>query len=351
MPKGPRRFSTHRIALALAACLAAIPVAAHGETAPAAPISGAVILAYGRFGEDRYPGSSIRIDQFEAHIRELTAGDYHVLPLPRIVDALSRGVALPDRTVAITIDDAYASVHREAFTRLRQAGLPFTVFVATDPIDRMSGNHMTWDEIRALHDAGVTIGAQIAAPDPMTQRDAAANRADLRRARTRLTEELGVAPNLFAYPQGEFSAAIRADVAAGGYRAAFGLQSGVAHAGADLWALPRFLMNEAYGGIDRFRLAVNALPLPVTDVTPTDPLIGVNPPNFGFTVLRGADRVSRISCFASGQGRTDLEILDERRVEVRLKEAFPPGRARINCIMPEAGDRWRWFGVQFFVAP
>ena len=50
--------------------------------------------------------------------------------------------------------------------------------------------------------------------------------------------------------------------------------------------LPRFAMNENFGGIGRFKLAVNALPLAVTEVTPADPLLleSNNLPILGFTV-------------------------------------------------------------------
>ena len=46
--------------------------------------------------------------------------------------------------------------------------------------------------------------------------------------------------------------------------------------------------------------------------------------------------------------RTRIERLGDR-VEVRLSAPFPPGRARINCTMPGPDDRWRWYGVQFFI--
>ncbi|MCK5623182.1 MAG: chitin deacetylase, partial [Alphaproteobacteria bacterium] len=51
----------------------------------------AVILMYHRFGEDSYPGTNVRIDQFEAHIRELSEGPYTVLPVAEIAAALRSG--------------------------------------------------------------------------------------------------------------------------------------------------------------------------------------------------------------------------------------------------------------------
>ena len=76
----------------------------------------AVILMYHRFGEDRLPSTNIRLDQFDAHLEKLSSGNYSVWPLAKIVDHLQKDMPLPDRTVAITIDDAYLSVFTEAWT-------------------------------------------------------------------------------------------------------------------------------------------------------------------------------------------------------------------------------------------
>ena len=319
--------------------------------ARAAEPDGAVVFAYSRFGEDQTPASSIRIDQFEAHLDELTSGGYAVRPLPEIVDALRAGRPLPDRTVAITIDDASRSFLTDAWPRLRDAGLPFTLFVATDPLDRGAATHMGWDDLRRLAaHPGVTIGALGATSQPLVGRSAGQVRSELRRMQGRLGAELGRRPTLFAYPQGEYSAAVQALVAEElGVEAAFGLQSGVLYAGADVRALPRFVMTEAFGSGERFRLAANALPLPVVDVTPDDPVLSVNPPLPGFTVAGDVGDLSHLACFASGQGRATLERVAEDRIEVRVAEPFPPGRARLNCTLPTAEGRWRWFGMQFVV--
>ncbi|MEI8393427.1 MAG: polysaccharide deacetylase family protein [Rhodospirillaceae bacterium] len=310
---------------------------------------GAVVFVYGRFDEDRTPGSSLRIDQFEDHLDELKDGDYRVLPLPFVVDALRTGGALPDRTVSITIDEASQSFYTEAWPRLRAAGLPFTLFVATDAIDRGLPGAMSWAQLRELLKAGVTIGALSASAQPMAALSSREIRDDLDRMKQRFTAELGVVPTLFAYPRGEYSVAVRKQIEQAGFLAAFGQQSGVAYAGSDPFALPRFLMNDAFGSLDRFELAANALPLPVTDITPDDPVLTRNPPLLGFTVPDGLGNLDRLACFATGQGRTGLERIGGNRIEVRIADAFPPGRARVNCTLPTDDDRWRWFGIQFFI--
>ena len=252
--------------------------------------------------------------------------------------------------MGITIDDAYASVYAHAWPRLRAAGLPFTVFVSTDAIDDGAGGMMTWDQIRELAAAGVTIGHHAAAHAHMAGADAAANAADIARATRRFREELGAVPTLFAYPYGEYGLALRSAIAAAGFIAAFGQHSGVAHARSDWFALPRFALNERYGDLDRFALVAQALPLRVADVTPSEPVLVNNPPSFGFTVTDDVGDLGRLKCYASGASAATVERPGARRIEVRIGKPFPPGRARINCTLPGPDGRWRWFGTQFLVS-
>ena len=241
------------IAFAMAATIAA------GNAAAIAADS-AVILQYHRFGEDAYPSTSVTLDQLEAHIEHLSSGGYTVLPVPEILAALDAGRPLPDRAIGITVDDATRSTFVEAWPRLEEAGFPFTVFVSTDPVDQGHAGIMSWDELRQLVAAGVTIGNHGAAHGRMWQNDGTANREDLEKARRRIQEELGMDATLFAYPYGEWNGALRALVTELGFAAAFGQHSGVVGAHSDTLNLPRFALNQNYGDIDRFKLIADTLP-------------------------------------------------------------------------------------------
>lgn len=315
---------------------------------PARANQGAVVFMYHRFGESEWPTSNIRLDQFEAHLQELKSGGFNVLPLPDILERMRSGADLPNRTVAITIDDAYKSVFTEAWPRLKKAGFPATLFVTTDSIDRGSPSYMSWDDIRAVKEDGWTIGSQTASHPHLPDITLERVKLELDRAAQRLADETGERPTLLAYPYGEYGLDIQRITAERGYVAAFGQQSGVAHAGSDRFGLPRFALNETYGGIDRFRLTAHALPLPIRDRVPADLILEVNPPLFGFTVDEAVGNAEKIDCYASGQGKTKTEALGQR-VEVRLTQPFPPGRARINCTMAGDEGRWRWYGIQFYI--
>ncbi|MEQ9361635.1 MAG: hypothetical protein RLO05_08010, partial [Rhodospirillales bacterium] len=51
----------------------------------------AVIIMYHRFGEQDYPTTNIRLDQFDEHLAELTSGKYTVMSLPDIIAAMKAG--------------------------------------------------------------------------------------------------------------------------------------------------------------------------------------------------------------------------------------------------------------------
>ena len=304
---------------------------------------------YHRFGESALPSTNIKIDQFESHLEELAAGKHVVRPLEEILADLKSGKANKRRVVGLSIDDAFISVYREAWPRLRKAGLPFTLFIATDFVDQGARGYMNWDQIRELARAGVTIGNQTASHPHLPLLSEGQIRSELEKSQARFEKELGVRPRLIAYPYGEASSKVMAAARAAGFTAAFGQHSGVLHGKADFAYLPRFAMNERFGGQTRFRRAVNALPLYATAVTPADPTLGANPPAFGFTVGKSIRSLSALACYSSAHGKLAVERLGERRIEVRAPSAFRPGRARINCTAPAGQGRWHWFGMQFFI--
>jgi peptidoglycan/xylan/chitin deacetylase (PgdA/CDA1 family) len=316
---------------------------------PAQAADSAVVVTYNRFDDSRFPAANTRLEQLDAHIAELKGGGYWVLPLPQVVDALQRGQQLPDKAVAITIDDTWHSTWAVAWPRLKAAGLPFTLFVVTDEIDRGGADRLSWDQLREMVASGlVTVASKGASHPHLPALPAAAVAEDLARARARLVAELGQPPELFAWPYGEMSREAAQAVRDAGFKAAFGQHSGPVWGRSDWFFLPRFALNETYGEAERFRLAVRSLPLPAVDVTPDDPKLGSNPPAFGFTLNPEIPGTDWLACYTSHEGRAVIERLGPR-IEVRMTKPLPQGRSRVNCTAPTLEGRWRWFGWQFYI--
>ena len=309
----------------------------------------AVVLMYHRFGENTYPTTNIRLEQFEAHLEILATENYNVMSLPDIVTQMQQGKPLPDRTIAITIDDAYLSVYEEAVPRLKALNFPATIFVATQPVDRVLRGYMSWDQLRELQADGFDIGSQTHKHPHMHEISLQESKDELAKSNGRFLAELGMRPNLFAYPFGEYNLAVIDAVKAAGFVAAFGQNSGIMNGYDGYFELPRFAMNEQYGTIDRLTLAIDGLPLKVNQITPADVVLDQNPPFYGFTMAPDMDAPQQLRCFNSTYGKLAVTTLGQR-AEVRLPGPLSGTRARINCTMPGPDGRWRWFGRQFLLS-
>ncbi len=315
----------------------------------------AVIFMYHHFGVEKYPSTNVRLKQFEAHLDFIAANGYQVWPLQKVVRYLRNDKPFPARVVAITIDDAYISAYTEAFPRLRARGWPFTVFVATDGVDKHYTALMNWAQMREMQRHGASFANHSASHGHLIQRQSGESdkawlarlREDIQRAQRRLKEELGSAPMLLAYPYGEFNAPLADLVAELGYTA-FGQQSGPAGLDYDLRALPRFPMSERFADMDGFRTKIASLALPVLSVEPWEPVIDAanNPPRLHVSLGDSDARLGQLGCFVSGQGRVDVEWGEraDRRFAVQAAAPLAVGRSRYNCTSPSSQKgRYYWY--------
>ncbi len=312
----------------------------------------ASVIMYHRFGEDRHPSTNISMDKFQIHLNELSSPKYSILPLGEIVQRINKGEELPERTVAISIDDAYLSVYENAWPVLRAAGIPITVFASTDHLDLGGGDYMNWRQLKEMVDGGgVFVGHHSAAHAHLPTLSNEQVKAQIEAANKKFMEHLGFVPALFAYPYGEYGTDIKNIIKEAGFQAAFGQQSGVMYSGQDRFAYPRFPMSDNYGTIGRLRLAANAMPLRTKNVLPSDNILKKNPPAFGFTLAEEYSNINQLSCYASNQsgGAVPIEMVGDNRVEIRLSKPYQPGRGRINCTLPGPDGRFRWFGSLFYI--
>jgi len=315
--------------------------------------SSASVVMYHRFGEGDFPSTNITMEQFDAHLNEIKSGGYNVLGVGELVDKLRNGEELPDKALAITIDDGYASIYEKAFPKFVEANIPFTIFISTDPIDRGYAGHLTWKQIKEMSDHPlVSIGAHTASHMHMAAASQARMGDEMARSLERFEEKIGYRPDIFAYPYGEASLKAVSVVRGFGMKAAFGQHSGAIGSGDDIYYLARFALNEKYGDLKRFQMVAKAKALFVSELGPKDMMLGKrNPPMLGFSVAEEVGSLNPLACFASHEGKVRIEKVWDRRIEVRMEKAMPVGRTRLNCTMPAGDGRWRWFGRQFYVAP
>ncbi len=91
----------------------------------------------------------IRPQQLERRLEILRRGNYAVLPLGEALERLYRR-DLPERSVALTFDDGTFDFYSQAYPRLKQFGLPVTVYLTTYysqlelPVFSLICSYMMW---------------------------------------------------------------------------------------------------------------------------------------------------------------------------------------------------------------
>jgi peptidoglycan/xylan/chitin deacetylase (PgdA/CDA1 family) len=143
---------------------------------------------------------------------------------------------LPSRAVALTFDDGFAGVYRQALSALARHRFPATVFLVAQTltaegrvVDWVRGappgarQTLTRDQIMALRDAGVRFGSHSYAHRILTELSEAECLDDLRRSREVLEDLLGEPVRNLAYPAGRHDARVRAAAGRAGFSHAFAL--------------------------------------------------------------------------------------------------------------------------------
>ncbi len=351
------RFILSYVLIAFSLFIQVVPAYAEDIYRISEDKSKAVFFINHHIGEDQYPNSNLKVEQFEAHIKELKSDEYKVLSVINIVESLKAGEKLPHHTVGITLDGGYRSTLENAIPLLLKAKLPFTLFIAPERIDRGSDYYMNWGEIRKLAKNNlVSIGALPFSYSHIIDLSKDEQQKSWGRSLARFKEELKLTPLVFSWPYGEYTQDTKDIIKEYPFIAGFAQHSGVVFGGSDIFALPRFSMTEEYGDIDRFRLAAHSYPLPITDIKPMDMILDKKDKMISFSLPTPLKNQESLACFISGIGK--VELLHSKKIEnsIKLDYSVLDKRIRMNCTLPvlsadesnQLNKRyWRWYGRLF----
>lgn len=318
----------------------------------------AVVFVYHRFGEPRYPSTNTPVPAFKAQLDYLAAHGFHVWSLPRLVRTLQAGNPVPDKTVALTVDDAFQSVYEKAWPLLRAHHFPLTVFVSTRAVDRHYPAYMTWSEMRSMQAHGATFADHtVTHPHPLERKPGESRTAWEKRmsdeildAQRRLQQELGPAvntrPKLFAYPYGEYSPALARLVNSLGF-VAFAQVSGALGEPLDIRALPRFPVDTDFDALKMFERRAASLPMPIANAAPWSPVVtgADNPPRLVLTLARP---LPGLACYRSDGTRMAMALASSTRVILKARAPLPQGRSMYTCTAPASDGAYYWYTHPWF---
>jgi peptidoglycan/xylan/chitin deacetylase (PgdA/CDA1 family) len=188
-------------------------------------------------------------NDFAHQMEYLAESGYTALSMAQLCDCLEGKVPMPGKTVHITFDDGFSCVLDYAVPILQRHGFPATMFAVSDRLgssnDWMTGRGfpertiLSADGLRALENAGFTIGSHTQTHARLTDISADEAKEEIRSSKCRLEDAQGKSVDYFAYPFGRLNEMVRDLVAGAGYRAACSTRAGFNRPGEDPYLLRR----------------------------------------------------------------------------------------------------------------
>ncbi|WP_107767311.1 polysaccharide deacetylase family protein [Nocardioides terrigena] len=191
--------------------------------------------------------------RFAAHMQLLADRGHHSLTIGQLEPALCPGgPPLPERPVVITFDDGFADFHSAALPVLEEHRLASTMYATTGYLggtarwlarEREQDRPMLHPE--QLHDIaarGVEVGAHSHTHPRLDELSAADSRAEIRRSKEVLEQELQRPVTSFAYPHGCHSRRVREQVIEAGYSSATAVRHAISSPEDDVFAMARVMV-------------------------------------------------------------------------------------------------------------
>ena len=172
------------------------------------------VLCYHQFTSvhDERSSMVVSAQDFREQMQYLVSNGYHVVPLSSLRGFIEGNSIMPDKTVAITVDDGFKSFYSVAYPILQAFQLPATVFVYPDFVG--GGEGLTWAQVRKLEaDPLIDIQSHSKShtslsplPEGETEAEYAARiKTEVVHANRILERKLGKQLTQFAYPYGDSS--------------------------------------------------------------------------------------------------------------------------------------------------
>ncbi|BCD61123.1 MULTISPECIES: polysaccharide deacetylase family protein [unclassified Nitratiruptor] len=165
------------------------------------------IFVYHRFGDPRYPSTNTSLAELEAQFTYFKQHHYTVVSLSTLVQALQNGKEIPSNWVILTIDDGFKSF-LNALPLFRKFHYPFTLFLATKPIENRYPDYLSWNDLKKIAQYGQIAFHSHAHPYLVDLSDQEIQN-DTKMGLELFAKRLGYTPKYYAYPYGEYDERVK----------------------------------------------------------------------------------------------------------------------------------------------
>jgi|GEM_PF-4266152 len=198
----------------------------------------------------------LTLSEFIERVQHITL-HYTPCSLIECVRALETGVEMPENAVVLTFDDGYRDVFEHAWPVLREAGVPFTVFLTTGFVDRDDAM-LTAAQVRRMAEEGqdlISWGAHGVTHRPLTDLQPAEVEREVAESRGQVAALAGWPVEVFCYPDGKYDDDLKTMVAQMGFLGACATGRALNYPPIDRYALKRIPFESEPIGRFAFRLA------------------------------------------------------------------------------------------------
>jgi len=159
---------------------------------------------------------TVKLSTFKSHMETIKIGDWQVVPLIQIINALNNGLELPKKAVVITFDDGYKGVLSYAAPVLNKCKYPATIFLSTAYIGtekifpwlprnpnveyNQSYTALNWEELRVLQESHFTIGSHFHTHQFLPTLNSIEIEKEIKISKKIISDNLGCEINVFSFP-------------------------------------------------------------------------------------------------------------------------------------------------------
>ncbi len=154
---------------------------------------------------------------FEEQLHYLQAQGYQSVLLADIYETLTTGKPLPEKPIVLTFDDGYKDAYTDALPLLQKYDFVGEFFLLATPAHYESPQYLTWTDVRAMADAGMSMQAHGRDHYDLTNRPYDFLVYQILGAREAVEAHSGQPVRFFCYPSGRYDAATVAVVESAGY--------------------------------------------------------------------------------------------------------------------------------------
>lgn len=155
--------------------------------------------------------------QFEAHLQYLQAQGYQSVTLADVYATLTTGKPLPLKPVVLTFDDGYKDAMTGAFPLLQKYGFTGEFFILATPAHYEAPNYLSWEDVRTMAEAGMSMQAHGRDHYDLTNRDYDFLVYQILGAKEAVEAHSGQPVRFFCYPSGRYDEDTAAVVESAGY--------------------------------------------------------------------------------------------------------------------------------------